>query len=204
MSEGRQNKTFQPDTVRYDPDTGLAPVIAQDARTGEVLMLGYASPEAVRQTLESGLLTFHSRSRDQLWTKGETSGNTLTVVSLHHDCDSDAILARVAPSGPTCHTGQRSCFAAPPTLPGLGDTLRQRRDDASAEGSYTARLLGDRNLRLKKLGEEAVELATACADEDRERIRQEAGDLIYHALVACMASGVEPEEVLEVLEDRRG
>ncbi|HSH46538.1 MAG TPA: bifunctional phosphoribosyl-AMP cyclohydrolase/phosphoribosyl-ATP diphosphatase HisIE [Longimicrobiales bacterium] len=199
---------FDPASVRYDAATGLAPVIAQDARTGEVLMLGYATAEALERSLESGQLTFHSRSRDRLWTKGETSGNTLAVVSLHADCDSDAVLARVVPAGPACHTGDRSCFSAPPTLPALADTLRQRQATmerpAAEHGSYTARLLSDRNLRLKKLGEEAVELATACADGDTDRVREEAADLVYHALVACMGAGVEPESVLEVLEARRG
>lgn len=189
--------------VRFDPSTGLVPVIAQHAGTGEVLMLGYASPAALERTRETGLLTFHSRSRERLWTKGETSGNTLRVVSLDTDCDADAVLARVLPAGPACHTGTRSCFPASPTLLGLADTLRERLGGDETE-SYTARLLGDRNLRLKKLGEEAVELAMACADEDRERVREEAADVVYHTLVACLAAGVELEDVLEALARRRG
>lgn len=181
---------------------GLLPVIAQHYLTGEVLMLGYATRGAVDASLESGSLTFHSRSRDALWTKGETSGNTLRVVSLHPDCDGDAVLARVRPAGPTCHTGTRSCFTAAPTLAGLADTLEARRD-GDPESSYTARLLGDRNHRLKKLGEEAAELAVACADEDVARVKEEAADVVYHALVAAMAVGVGVEDVLEVLEERR-
>ena len=193
-----------------EPDAALTPLIAQHALTGEVLMLGYATPEALARTAESGLLTFHSRSRDRLWTKGETSGNTLRVVSLHRDCDDDALLARVLPAGPTCHTGARSCFGAPPTLQALADTLEDRvrtaEEDAAgalaSSGSYTVRLLRDRNLRLKKLGEEAMELAVACADGDTERVREEAADVVYHALVAARAAGVSATEILEALEKR--
>lgn len=195
-------------TTRLDLDAldfagadGLLPVVAQHHLTGEVLMLGYANREALERSLESGLLTFHSRSRDRLWTKGETSGNTLRLVSLHGDCDSDAVLARVHPAGPTCHTGARSCFGAPPTLRALADTLESRRD-APPDGSYTARLLADRNHRLKKLGEEAVELAVACADGDRERMTEEAADVVYHTLVACLAEGVPLDAVLGELARR--
>ena len=226
---------FDPTTLDFDKGDGLVPVVAQHWLTGEVLMLGYATREAVDASLETGRLTFHSRSRDALWTKGETSGNTLRVVSLHGDCDGDAILARVDPAGPTCHTGDRSCFGAPPTLQALADVLEDRKatadnaDDRRApngssasdpmpgtgrgegpddqEGappsSYTVRLLDDRNLRLKKLGEEASELVLACADGDVERVRQEAADVVYHTLVAALAAGVPTEEILEALEARR-
>ena len=170
-------------------DEPLIPIIAQHHLTGEVLMLGYGTEASLARTGETGRLTFHSRSRDQLWTKGETSGNWLHVVSLHRDCDGDAILARVAPEGPTCHTGARSCFSAPPTLRALADTLEARLSAPPTE-SYTARLLNDRNLRLKKLGEEATELAVACADGDAERVKEEAADVIYHTLVAAQAAGV--------------
>jgi phosphoribosyl-AMP cyclohydrolase / phosphoribosyl-ATP pyrophosphohydrolase len=180
---------------------GLVPVIAQHHLTGEVLMLGYADRDAVDRSLDTGLLTFHSRTRGRSWTKGETSGNVLRVVALHADCDGDTILALVDPAGPTCHTGQTSCFGAPPTLPALARTLDDRRR-AQPEESYTARLLGDRNHRLKKLGEEAVELALACADGNGERVREEAADLVYHILVACLAEGVTLEGVLDALDRR--
>ncbi|MBW3554990.1 MAG: bifunctional phosphoribosyl-AMP cyclohydrolase/phosphoribosyl-ATP diphosphatase HisIE [Gemmatimonadetes bacterium] len=187
----------------------LTPLIAQHALTGEVLMLGYATSESLARTRETGLLSFHSRSRDALWTKGETSGNVLRVVSIHGDCDDDALLARVLPAGPTCHTGARSCFGAPPTLAALADTIEDRaaaaeaaHGSASPETSYTARLLADRNLRLKKLGEEAAELAVACADEDRPRVKEEAADVVYHVLVAARAAGVPLADVLEALEAR--
>lgn len=243
--------TLDPGTLDLEKMDGLVPVIAQHWLTGEVLMLGYATEEALHVSLETGRLTFHSRSRDALWTKGETSGNTLRVIGLHGDCDGDAVLARVDPAGPTCHTGDRSCFSAPPTLRGLADVLEDRRATAAAEraatdpaatdptagaasagaasagaasadepgaagergdagepggpssSSYTVRLLGDRNLRLKKLGEEASELAVACADGDRERVKEEAADVVYHTLVAALAAGVEVDEVLEALERRR-
>jgi phosphoribosyl-ATP pyrophosphohydrolase/phosphoribosyl-AMP cyclohydrolase len=190
------------DRLDFAKGNGLVPVIAQHHLTGEVLMVGYATREALAVSMESGRLTFHSRSRDALWTKGETSGNTLRVLSLHGDCDGDAVLARVDPVGPTCHTGAWSCFGAPPTLPGLAETLESRRA-ADPAVSYTARLLDDRNQRLKKLGEEAAELAIACADEDPGRVREEAADLVYHALVAVLAVGVGVDEVLAVLEARR-
>lgn len=224
-------------TLDFDKGDGMVPVVAQHWLNGEVLMLGFATEAALEMSLETGELTFHSRSRDALWTKGETSGNTLRVVSLHADCDGDAIVARVDPAGPTCHTGARSCFSAPPTLRGLADTLAARRaaaesapggpvaggaapgavpgerpaDDAPAAGtgeptpssSYTVRLLRDRNLRLKKLGEESAELALACADGDAERVKEEAADVVYHVLVAALAAGVEVDEILEALEARR-
>jgi phosphoribosyl-AMP cyclohydrolase / phosphoribosyl-ATP pyrophosphohydrolase len=189
------------DRLDFAKGDGLVPVIAQDRRTGEVLMLGYADRAALERSLETGLLTFRSRSRGGLWTKGETSGNTLRIVALASDCDRDAVLAQVEPAGPTCHTGDRSCFGAPPTLVALADTLERRRGADPAE-SYTARLLADRNHRLKKLGEEAVELAVACADGDRERVTSEAADLLYHTLVACMAEGVGLDDVLGALKAR--
>jgi phosphoribosyl-AMP cyclohydrolase / phosphoribosyl-ATP pyrophosphohydrolase len=180
---------------------GLVPVIAQHHLTGEVLMVGYADRDALERSLETGLLTFHSRSRGRSWTKGETSGNVLRIVALHSDCDGDAILALVDPVGPTCHTGRTSCFDARPTLAALAATLEDRRDTAPAD-SYTARLLADRNLRLKKLGEEAMELALACADGRSEHVAEEAADLVYHALVACLAEGVELRGVLQALDRR--
>lgn len=191
------------DRLDFDKGGGTVPVIAQHHLTGEVLMLGYADRDAMEHTLETGLLTFRSRSRGGRWTKGETSGNVLRVVGLTADCDGDAVLALVDPRGPTCHTGERSCFGAPPALPALARTLEQRRSADPAD-SYTARLLADRNHRLKKLGEEAVELAVACADGDTDRIGEEAADLLYHLLVSCMAEGVALEDVLRSLERRAG
>jgi phosphoribosyl-AMP cyclohydrolase / phosphoribosyl-ATP pyrophosphohydrolase len=180
---------------------GMLPVVTQHARTGEVLMLAFATRQALEKTLETGEMWYWSRSRRELWRKGATSGNTQTLVSLHGDCDSDSVLARVIPTGPSCHTNAYSCFDAAPVLAELAHVLAARIGDRP-EGSYTARLLGDRNLRLKKLGEEASELAVACADEDAERAAEEAADLLYHTLVACAAIGVDADRILESLQKR--
>jgi phosphoribosyl-ATP pyrophosphohydrolase/phosphoribosyl-AMP cyclohydrolase len=187
--------------VTFDSD-GLLPVIAQHAHTGEVLMLAWANREALQRTLAEGVMWYWSRSRSALWRKGDTSGNVQRLVSLHADCDADALVAHVLPAGPSCHTGEWSCFAAPPLLASLDAVIGARAAEPPA-GSYTARLLADRNLRLKKLGEEAVELALACERDDRERVAEEAGDLLYHVLVACRGAGVDLERVLAVLAARR-
>lgn len=194
----------QLDGLDFDKGGGLLPVIAQDARTGEVLMLAWASREALERTLASGEMWYFSRSRDELWHKGATSGNVQRLRSLHADCDADAVLALVEPAGSACHTGSRTCFGAAPTLVALQDVLRARAADRP-EGSYTARLLDDRDLRLEKLAEEATELALECARPDRDsaRVAEEAADLLYHLLVACLGAGVELEDVLEVLDRRQ-
>jgi phosphoribosyl-AMP cyclohydrolase / phosphoribosyl-ATP pyrophosphohydrolase len=205
ISAGDPTATQPEPALRLDFEKGggIVPVIAQHHRTGQVLMLGYADRAAIDRSLETGLLTFRSRTRDGLWTKGATSGNVLRIVSIHQDCDSDAVLALVDPAGPTCHTGARSCFGGSATLPALAETLARRRAADPGE-SYTARLLGDPNQRLKKLGEEAVELAVACAGGDAGHVAEEAADLLYHVLVACMAEGVELDDVLRALERRAG
>ncbi len=191
----------QLDELDFGKAGGLVLVITQHALTGEVLMVAWATREALEKTLASGEAWYHSRSRDELWHKGETSGNTQRLVTLHADCDADTVLARVLPTGPSCHTGAWSCFDGAPTMPGLGHVIEARRD-ADPAGSYTARLLADRNLRLKKLGEEAAELAVACADGS-DRVAEEAADLLYHILVACAGAGVSLEDVLGALESRR-
>ena len=189
------------DRLDFARGGGLIAVIAQHAHTGEVLMLAYADREALERTLAERVMWYFSRSRDQLWRKGATSGNVQSVVSLHGDCDGDAILARVLPAGPACHTGAANCFDAAPTLTAL-DRLINERAHAPAGSSYTQKLLSDPNLRLKKLGEEAVELALACERQDGERMAEEAADLLYHALVACRAGQVSVEAVLAVLAGR--
>jgi phosphoribosyl-ATP pyrophosphohydrolase/phosphoribosyl-AMP cyclohydrolase len=191
------------ESVDFGKSSGLVPVVTQHATTGEVLMLGFADRNALERTLANGVMWYFSRSRGTLWMKGETSGNVQRVVSLHADCDADAVLARVLPAGPTCHTGARSCFATSPTIVALDDVIAARAADGNAPG-YTRRLLDDANLRLKKLGEEAVELALACERGERERVASEAADLLYHVLVACRAAGVSAADVLARLEQRRG
>jgi phosphoribosyl-AMP cyclohydrolase / phosphoribosyl-ATP pyrophosphohydrolase len=181
----------------------LVTVVAQDAITGRVLMVAGADREAIEQTRATGEMHYHSRTRG-LWHKGATSGNRQRVVSLTPDCDGDAILARVEPLGPACHTGAISCFAGATgdALSVLDATIAERAVQGP-ETSYTRRLLADRNLRLKKLGEEAAELVVACADDDRARAVEEAADLVYHALVALRALGVGLDDVRRVLNTRR-
>jgi phosphoribosyl-ATP pyrophosphohydrolase/phosphoribosyl-AMP cyclohydrolase len=176
------------DEVKFAVDTGTVVVVAQDAASGRVLMVAHADREALERTIETGEMHYRSRRRG-LWRKGETSGNVQRVVSLALDCDGDAVLARVVPAGPACHTGQVSCFpdsSQPGAWALLADTIRKRRNDPDNTG-YTRTLLGDRNLRLKKIGEEAAEFVTACADGDAGRATEEAADVIYHMAVALQA-----------------
>ena len=191
----------QLDQLDFAKGDGLLPVIAQHAHTGEVLMLAYANREALERTLADRVMWFYSRSRAELWRKGATSGNVQHLVSLHGDCDGDAVIARVLPDGPACHTGTRNCFETSPTLARLDALIDERTEDPEG-GGYTRRLLADRNLRLKKLGEESVELALACERRDREAIAEEAADLLYHALVACRAADVSLADLLAVLAGR--
>ncbi len=184
---------------------GLVTIVTQDAGSGAVLMVGYADRAALEQTIETGEMHYHSRSRG-LWHKGSTSGNTQRVVSLSMDCDRDTVLARVTPAGPACHTGAVSCFgtSAADALGELDATIAQRAATASSlsTSSYTQRLLGNRNLRLKKLGEEAAELVTACADGDATRTVEEAADLLYHVMVALHGVGLTLGDVQRVLAQR--
>lgn len=194
------------DALDFDRSGGLLPVVVQDEATGEVLMLAFANRLALEKTLTTGQMHFWSRRRNELWRKGETSGNTLALVSLHADCDSDTVLARVTPAGPTCHTGERSCFGEGSDVPvaalaRLNRTLEARQLDRP-EGSYTVRLLDDPNLRLKKIGEESAELVAALATHDTKRAVEEAADLVYHVLVALRATGVEVSALLEELDRR--
>jgi phosphoribosyl-ATP pyrophosphohydrolase/phosphoribosyl-AMP cyclohydrolase len=231
----------------FEKGTGLVTVVAQDATTGAVLMVAHADREALERTVATGEMHYRSRTRG-LWHKGATSGNVQRVLSLTADCDGDAVLARVRPAGPACHTGAVSCFGdealAADALGALDATVRERgaalatdgargappephdatreapgqhRADAGAivpspsaaaagepasRPSYTRRLLTDRNLRLKKLGEEAAELVLACADADRPRAAEEGADLLYHTLVALRAVGVSLDDVRRVLAGR--
>jgi phosphoribosyl-ATP pyrophosphohydrolase/phosphoribosyl-AMP cyclohydrolase len=194
------------DTLAFETATGLLPVVVQDHATGDVLMLAFANRQALEQTLATGQVHFWSRRRSELWKKGETSGNTLAVVSLHTDCDSDSVLARVTPTGPTCHTGERTCFgdgagSAVGALGRLDRTLASRAAERP-EGSYTVRLLDDQNLRLKKLGEETAELVAALAVGNGAKAAEEAADLVYHALVALRACGLDVTSLLEELDRR--
>ena len=195
-------------TLNFDKGGGLVTVVAQDARTGVVLMVAHADREALERTIGTGEMHYRSRTRGA-WHKGETSGNTQRVVSLTADCDGDAVLARVRPAGPACHTGATSCFGdAAVTADALSRLDRTLADRAagllgdSGLGSYTQRLLADRNLRLKKLGEEVAELVTACADEDRNRAAEEGMDVLYHTLVALRALGVTLDDLRDAAAER--
>jgi phosphoribosyl-AMP cyclohydrolase / phosphoribosyl-ATP pyrophosphohydrolase len=210
--------------IRFD-ERGLVPCVAQDWRTGEVLTLAYVNEEALEATRETGDLHFFSRSRDELWRKGETSGNVMTVRQLRYDCDGDAIVALVEPAGPACHTGERSCFyrelggdaatgidaaradgepspAAHEALATLGRTLQSRGEERPA-GSYTVELLDDPDLIGAKVREEAEELARAAASEPEGRVAEEAADLLYHLEVLLLSRRVPLESVLETLNGRR-
>ncbi|HKO14745.1 MAG TPA: bifunctional phosphoribosyl-AMP cyclohydrolase/phosphoribosyl-ATP diphosphatase HisIE [Gemmatimonadaceae bacterium] len=221
------------DGLDFAKGGGVVTVVAQHAHTGAVLMVAFADREALEQTLITGEMYYHSRTRG-LWHKGATSGNTQRVVGLFVDCDGDAVLAQVVPAGPACHTGATSCFGegalAADTLGSLDATIAERAvarggppndnntaaplvephpsaapgTDSTPRPSYTQRLLADRNLRLKKLGEETAELVLACADGDRERAAAEAADLVYHTLVALHALGLSLADVRRVLQQRRG
>ena len=187
---------------------GLTPVVVQDRKSGDVLMLGYANAEALSRTAETGLAHFWSRSRRALWRKGETSGHALRVREVRVDCDRDTLLMIVDPEGPACHTGTRTCFGDEATsvagvLAEVGRVIEER-DRARPEGSYTARLLAKgSNEVLKKIGEEAVEVALAARSESDERLAEEAADLVYHLLVALGQRRVGFERVLETLRARR-
>jgi phosphoribosyl-ATP pyrophosphohydrolase/phosphoribosyl-AMP cyclohydrolase len=184
--------------VRFDEDRGTVVVVTQDAATGRVLMVANTDREALQRTIETGEMHYRSRTRG-LWRKGATSGNVQRVVSLTLDCDGDTVLARVVPAGPACHTGTLSCFddgAAPNAWSALAATISARHAAVKEESradedsrSYTRKLLLDRNLRLKKIGEESAELVAACADGDAARSTEEAADLIYHVGVALEAVG---------------
>lgn len=179
------------DVLNFEKGSGLVSVVTQHARTGQVLMQAFANRDAIERTLATGEMHYHSRTRG-LWHKGASSGNTQQVISLTADCDGDAVLARVIPAGPACHTGAATCFGevAADTLAELDAIIDSRSVlPPSDTVSYTARLLGDRNLRLKKIGEESSEFVTACADGDAARATEEAADLLYHMLVALHAVG---------------
>lgn len=186
---------------------GLIPAVVQDELSGKVLMLGYMNEEALAKTQESGRVTFFSRSKNRLWTKGETSGNFLEVISMKEDCDGDAILIKAKPLGPVCHTGSATCFDESNTSQtGFIDQLRAIIKDRKlnpTEGSYTASLFAKGiNKLAQKVGEEAVELVIEAKDANKELFLGEAADLLFHYLVLLEAKGYELDEVMAVLKQR--
>jgi phosphoribosyl-ATP pyrophosphohydrolase/phosphoribosyl-AMP cyclohydrolase len=195
-------------------ERGLIPVVAQDSQTGEVLTLAYANEEALRLTVETGELHFYSRSREEIWRKGETSGNVLKLKELRYDCDGDAVVALVEPTGPACHTGERSCFyrdlddggepqpVVHEALAVLERTLRSRAAERP-EGSYTVELLDNPKLIGEKVEEEAEEVVRAAREESDERVAEEAADLLYHLAVLMASRKVPQSAAMEVLNGRR-
>ena len=210
--------------IQFD-QRGLVPCVAQDWATGEVLTLAYMNEEALRLTVESGEIHFFSRSRNEIWHKGETSGNVQRLRQLRYDCDADAVVALVDPAGPACHTGERSCFyrelggragtekdapraegepapAAHEALATLERTLRRRQSDRP-EDSYTVELLDDPERIGAKVSEEADEVRTAAREESDQRVAEEAADLLYHLSVLLRSRGLSQADVMEVLNGRR-
>lgn len=189
--------------VNFDKGGGDVVVVTQDADDGTVLMVARADREALLKTIETGTMWYRSRSRG-LWHKGATSGNVQRVVALRLDCDGDTVLAQVRPDGPACHTGATSCFGtySPDSLARLDAIIEQRAAHAHSATSYTTKLLSDRNLRLKKIGEEAAEFTVACGDGDLDQATEEAADLVYHAAVALRATGGSLQRVRKALAQR--
>jgi phosphoribosyl-ATP pyrophosphohydrolase/phosphoribosyl-AMP cyclohydrolase len=196
--------------VAFD-ERGLVPCVVQDWGTGEVLTLAYMNAEALRRTRETGEVHFFSRSRQELWHKGATSGNTQAVRAIRYDCDGDALVVLVEPAGPACHTGERSCFFRgeldPPApfsvLPELERTIAERAQ-SRPEGSYTASLLAQPGAAGEKVQEEAEEVARAAREESSERVAEEAADVLYHLAVLLRGRDLTLADAERVLDGRRG
>jgi len=193
--------------IDFKKGDGLVPAIVQDWITGKVLMLGFMNEDALRKTEEEKKVTFFSRSKKRLWTKGETSGNFLLVKSMADDCDNDTILIQAEPLGPTCHTGADTCFNESNTSNALFlhylQAIIKSRKESTAEKSYTKSLFEKGiNKIAQKVGEEAVELVIEAKDSDMDLFRNEAADLLFHLLVLLEAKGVQLEEVIDVLRKR--
>jgi phosphoribosyl-AMP cyclohydrolase / phosphoribosyl-ATP pyrophosphohydrolase len=193
------------DQIDFSKGNGLVPVVIQDNNTLQVLMLGYMNEEALKKTDEEKRVTFFSRSKNRLWTKGETSGNYLEVVEISSDCDNDSVIIKVIPAGPTCHTGSTSCFGEE-TAKGFIYQLEQvinQRIEKDSDESYTNKLYKKGiNKVAQKVGEEAVELVIEAKDNNIELFKNEAADLLYHFLILLKAKGVSLENIEEVLKER--
>ncbi|MBK9149617.1 MAG: bifunctional phosphoribosyl-AMP cyclohydrolase/phosphoribosyl-ATP diphosphatase HisIE [Saprospiraceae bacterium] len=195
--------------IDFEKSDGLIPVIAQDANTGKVLMLGFANREAVELTVQKGLLTFYSRSKNRIWTKGEESGNYLKLVSLQSDCDNDTILAKVLPSGPVCHTGADTCWGetnedhALSFIDKLEQIIEERKLSANPSNSYVASLFAKgKNKIAQKVGEEAVELIIESIAGNTDALKNEAADLLFHFLILLQSHDLRLRDVVSVLEQR--
>ncbi len=199
--------TIKLETINFEKCQGLVPVCVQDVNTMQVLMVGFMNHEALQQTIKSGLVTFYSRTKQRLWTKGETSGNCLSVQQMVVDCDQDSLLIYAQAKGPTCHTGHESCFNAPEFLPPLywlgylPEVIKLKQD--KGEESYTYRLLKSGVKRIaQKVGEEGVEVALAAMTDDRSELSNEAVDLLYHLFVLLQAKGISLQTISNVIRSR--
>lgn len=205
--------SFDPDNIDFKKGNGLVPAIIQHYATGQILMLGYMNAEAVKQTVESGQVTFYSRSKERLWTKGETSGNYLNLVSMQKDCDNDTLLVLADPQGPTCHTGENSCFHEQEFRPfvkaadygflkELQDLLYQRKEELP-ENSYTSSMFKKGLNRIaQKVGEEGVETVIAALAESEDAFIYEASDLIFHLQLLLTEKGLRLDDLVRELERR--
>ena len=196
--------------INFEKADGLVPAIIQDARTGKVLMLGFMNQEAYLKTSVEKTVTFYSRTKKRLWTKGETSGNFFHVKEMYLDCDQDTLLIKVIPEGPACHTGDETCFhqqtgaGKSAFLNYLKEIIRERKNNPN-EKSYTSSLFKSGiNKVAQKVGEEAVELVIEAKDENKDLFKNEAADLLYHLIVLLEAKDTDLDEVIEVLMDRHG
>ncbi|MBX3713269.1 MAG: bifunctional phosphoribosyl-AMP cyclohydrolase/phosphoribosyl-ATP diphosphatase HisIE [Lysobacter sp.] len=201
----RIDAALDADTLAWGKQDGLLPVVVQDADTRRVLMVGYVNREALRVTLDSGHVTFYSRSKQRLWTKGESSGNVLEMTAIEADCDRDTLLVQARPRGPTCHLGTTSCFpSAPGDVLGALQALIRRRDAERPPGSYTTTLFEAGVKRIaQKVGEEGLETALAAVVEEDGPLLGEAADLLYHLVVLLQARGLSLADALKVLEQRQ-
>ena len=195
--------------INFEKSGGLVPVIAQDADTEKVLMLGYADRKAIEVSVEKGLLTFFSRSKNRIWTKGEESGNYLKLISLHADCDNDAILAKVIPAGPVCHNGTDTCWGesnatkALEFIEKLEKIIEERQNSVNNSESYVASLFAKGTHKIaQKVGEEAVELVIESMTGNRERFMNEAADLLFHYLILLRQHDLKLEDIVAVLQER--
>jgi len=195
-------------TLKFDANTGLIPAIIQDNSTGRVLMQGYMNAESIEKTLETKKVTFFSRSKQRLWTKGESSENYLNLVSIASDCDNDSLLIKANPDGPTCHTGADTCWEESNSIGNLGflqhlsNIIKDRHDNPS-DASYTSKLFKKGiNKVAQKVGEEAVEIVIEAKDDNEELFLNEGADLLYHFMVLLEAKGYSLKDVIGILEER--
>ncbi|PID69837.1 MAG: bifunctional phosphoribosyl-AMP cyclohydrolase/phosphoribosyl-ATP diphosphatase [Flavobacteriales bacterium] len=194
--------------IKFDKNTGLVPVVIQDANTRKVLMLGYMNQLALDKTKTDKKVTFFSRSKNRLWVKGETSGNFLNVINIEADCDKDTLLITVQPEGPVCHTGTDTCWGEKNTenygfLSNLENIIKQRKNEANADKSYVASLFKKGiNKIAQKVGEEAVETVIEAKDDNDVLFLNEAADLLFHQLILLQAKGFTLKDVVEILKKR--